>query len=102
LLVVAVIGFFFFMVGELLRLSHAMNYHTIPSVEVIKSRYRFYDPTLMSLRHSAMAKEYRATYERVDSIRFLFTVALGTLILMGLFGRVVYCFRPVEDRASAD
>jgi hypothetical protein len=101
LLMVAVSGMFFFLVGKARRLGQATSYHAIQAVEVTKDRSPSYDPTSLSRWHSAMAQEYRDAWERLDLLLFVFILAIRTVVVLGVFGGVVAWIRPVEDRASA-
>jgi hypothetical protein len=88
---------FFYLVGEARRLGRAMSQHAIQAVEVTKSRSPSHDPTSLSRWHSAMSQKYRAAFERVDFLLFAFIIAVGTVLAIGVFGRVVARIRPVEE-----
>src|SRR4051812_30466801 len=94
LLMVAVSGTFFFLFGEAHRLAQATSYHAIRAVEVTKDRSPSYDPMPMSRWHSAMAQQYRGAWERLDLLLFVFIMAIGTVIVVGVLGRVVAWIRP--------
>ena len=96
LLMVAVSGIFFFLVGEARRLGQATSYHAIRAVEVTKERSPSYDPMPMSRWHSAMAQQYRDAWERLDLLLFVFIMAIGTVIVVGVLGRVFVWIRPIE------
>jgi hypothetical protein len=98
---VAVSGMFLFLVGKARRLGQATSYHAIQAVEVTKDRSPSYDPMPMSRWHSAMAQEYRAAFERLDLLLFVFIIATGTVIMVGVLGRVVARILPIEDRTPA-
>jgi hypothetical protein len=102
LLIVAVSGMFFFLVGEARRLGQATNYHAMRAVEVTKDRSPSYDPMPMSRWHSAMAQQYRDSWGRLDLLLFVFIMSTGTVIVVGVLGRVVAWVRPIEDRAPAE
>ena len=101
LLMVAVSGMFFYLVGEARRLGQAMSHHAIQAVEVTKDRSPSYDPMPTSRWHSAMAQKYRDAWERLDLLLFVFIMAIGTVVVLGVLGRVIAWIRPVEDRAPA-
>ena len=96
ILMVAVAGMFFALVGEAHRLGQATNYHLIRAVEVTKDRSPSYDPMPMSRWHSAKAQQYRDAWERLDRLQFVFIMAIGTIIVVGVLGRVVAWIRPIE------
>lgn len=98
LLVVALSGMFFFLVGEACRLGQATSYHMIRAVEVTKDRSTSYDPMPMSRWHSAMAQQYRDAWERLDLLQFVFIMAIGTIIVVGVLGRVIAWIRPIDER----
>jgi len=102
LLVIAVSGMFFFLVGKARRLGQATSYHAIQAVEVTKDRSPSYDPTSLSRWHSAMAEKYRDAWERLDLLLFLFIITIGTVIVLGVLGRVVAWILPIEDRTPAE
>jgi hypothetical protein len=99
---VAVSGTFFFLVGEASRVGQAMSYHGMRAVEVTRDRSPSYDPMPMSRWHSAMAQEYRDAWGRLDLLVFVFIVAIGTVIVVGVLGRVIAWIRPIEDRTPAE
>ena len=101
LLIVAVSGMFFFLVAEARRLAQGTSYHAIQAVEVTKDRSPSYDPMPTSRWHSAMAQKYRDAWERLDLLLFVFIMAIGTVVVLGVLGRVIAWIRPVEDRAPA-
>ena len=88
LLMVAVSGTFFFLVGEAFRLSRATIYHMT----------RAADTTPMSRWHSAMAQKYRHAWERLDLLLLVLLLALAIVIVLGVLGRVVARIQPKEDR----
>jgi hypothetical protein len=92
LLMVAVSGTFFFLVGEARRLAQTTSYHAIRAVEITKDRSPSYDPTPMSRWHSAMAQQYRDAWERLDLLLSVFIMAIGTVIVVGVLGRVLAGF----------
>ena len=102
LLIVAVSGMFFFLVAEAFRLDQATSYHALQAVEVTKDRSPSYDPTSLSRWHSAMAEKYRDAWERLDLLLFLFIITIGTVIVLGVLGRVVAWILPIEDRTPAE
>ena len=89
LLMVAVSGTFFFLVGEAFRLSRATIYHMTRAAD---------DPTPMSRWHSAMAQKYRDAWERLDLLLLVLLLALAIVIVLGVLGRVVARIQPKEDR----
>jgi hypothetical protein len=93
---VTVSGMFFFLVGEARRLGQATSYHAIRAVEVTTDRSPSYDPMPMSRWHSAMAQQYRDAWERLDLLLFVFIMAIGTVIVVGVLGRVFVWIRPIE------
>jgi hypothetical protein len=99
LLVIAVSGMFFFLVGEARRVGQAMSYHAIQAVEVTKDRSPSYDPMPMSRWHSAMAQKYRDAWERLDLLQFVFIIAIGTVIVVGVLGRVIAWFDRSNERS---
>ena len=99
LLLVAVSGMFFCLVGEAQRLSHATSYHAIQAVEVTKDRSPSSDPMPVSRWHSAMAEKYRAAWERLDLLQFVFIIAIGTVIVVGVLGRVIAWFDRSNERS---
>ena len=101
LLMVAVSGMFFFLVGKARRLGQATSYHAIQAVEVTKDRSPTYDPMPVSRWHSAMAQKYRDAWKRLDLLLRVLLLALAIVIVLGVLGRVVAWIRPVEDRAPA-
>jgi hypothetical protein len=101
LLLVAVSGMFFCLVGEARRLSHATSYHAIQAVEVTKDRSPSSDPMPVSRWHSAMAEKNRAAWERLDLLLFVFILAIGTVIVLGVLGRVIVWIRPVDERSMS-
>ena len=98
LLIVAVSGMLFFLVGEAHRLGQATSYHAIRAVEVTKDRSPSYDPMPMSRWHSAMAQKYRDAWERLDLLLCALLLALAIVIVLGVLGRVVARIQPKEDR----
>jgi hypothetical protein len=96
ILMVAVAGMFFALVGEARRQNQAMSYHASQAVAATMNRSPSHDPMPMSRRHSAMAQKYRDTCERLDFLLFVFIIAVGSVIVVGVFGRVVAWFHPVE------
>ena len=98
-MIVAVSGAFFYLVGEARRLGRAMSYHAIQAVEVTKDRSPSYDPMPMSRWHSAMAEKYRAVWERLDLLLFVFIIAIGTIVVLGVLGRVIAWIRPIDERS---
>ena len=101
LLIVAVSGMFFYLVGEARRVGQATSYHAIQAVEVTKSRSPSYDPMPVSRWHSAMAQRYRDAWERLDLLLFLFIIAIGTIIVLGVLGRVIAWIRPIDERSGS-
>jgi hypothetical protein len=87
LLMVAVSGMFFFLVGKAFRLAQAASYHRIRAVE---------GPMPMSRWHSAMAQQYRDAWERLDLLLCVFIMAIGIVIVVGVLGRVLAWIRPIE------
>src|SRR3954465_10458323 len=75
LLIVAVSGMFFFLVGEARRLGQATTYHATRAAEVTQDRSPSYDPMPMSRWHSAMAQKYRDAWERLDPMQFVLIMA---------------------------
>jgi hypothetical protein len=102
LLIVAVSGMFFFLVGEARRLGQATSYHAMRAVEVTKDRSASYDPMPMSRWHSAMSQQYRDAWERLDLLLFVFIMAIGTVIVVGVLGRVIAWIHPIQDRTPAE
>ena len=102
LLMVAVSGMFFYLVGEARRLGQAMSYHAIQAVEVTKDRSPSYDPMPVSRWHSAMAQKYRDAWKRLDLLLCVLLLALAIVIVLGVLGRVVSRNRPIEDRTPAE
>jgi hypothetical protein len=96
LLVVAVTGVFLALVGELRRLGETMSYHAVQAVEVTKARSPSYDPRPMSQWHSAMSQRYRADFERLDLLVFLFILTVGAILAIGVLGRVIAWVRPAS------
>src|SRR5215831_18175995 len=72
LLLVALSGIFFCLFAETHRLSQATSYHAIQAIEVTKNRSPSANPMPMSRWHSAMAEKYRAAWERLDLLVFVF------------------------------
>jgi hypothetical protein len=101
ILIVAVSGMFFCLVGEARHLAQATSYHAIQAVEVTKDRSPSYDPMPTSRWHSAMAQKYRDAWERLDLLLFVSIMAIGTVVVLVVLGRVIAWIRPVEDRAPA-
>jgi hypothetical protein len=97
LVMVAVSGMFFFLLGEARRLGQATNYHLMQAVEVTKSPS--YDPIPMSRWHSAMSEKYRAAWGRIDLLLFVFITTTGTVIVLGVLGRVIAWIRPIDERS---
>src|SRR3954447_10900205 len=83
ILMVAVAGMFFALVGEERCLGQATSYHAIQAVEETKDRSSSHDPMPMSRWHSAMAQKYRDAWERLDLLQFVFIIAVGTVIVVG-------------------
>ena len=102
LLIVAVSGMFFSLVAEAFRLDRATSYHALQAVEVTKDRSPSYDPTSLSRWHSAMAEKYRDAWERLDLLLFLFIITIGTVIVLGVLGRVVAWILPIDDTTRAE
>jgi hypothetical protein len=96
LLVVAAAAMFLALLGELRRLSQAMSYHAVQAVEVTRLRSPSYDPTPMSRWHSTMSQSYRADFERMDLLVYLFILAVGAIIAIGLLGRAIAWVRPTR------
>jgi hypothetical protein len=96
LLTVAVAGVFLALVAEARRVNQAMSYHTIRALEVTRDRSPSYDPTPLSRWHSTMAVRYRDAAERLDLLLFLCVVAIGTVVAVGVLGRIVAWNRPIE------
>jgi hypothetical protein len=99
LLIVAVSGMFFYLVAEARRVGQATNYHAIQAVEVTKDRSPSYDPMPISRWHSAMAAKYRAAWERLDALQFISIIAIGTVMVLGVLGRVIAWIRPIDERS---
>jgi|SRR6516165_7888523 hypothetical protein len=99
LIMVAVSGMLFFLLGEALRLGQATNYHVMQAVEVAKDQSASYDPMPMSRWHSAMAEKYRAAWGRLDLLLFVFIMTIGTVVVLGVLGRVIAWIRPIEERS---
>ena len=99
LLMVAVSGMFFFLVGKARRLGQATSYHAIQAVEVTKDRSPSYDPTSLSRWHSAMAEKYRDAWERLDLLLLVLLLALAIVIVLGVLGRVIAWIRPIEEQS---
>ena len=102
LLIVAVSGMFFYLVGEARRLGQATSYHAIQAVEVTKDRSPSYDPMPVSRWHSAMAQQYRNGRAQLDLLQFVFIMATGTVIIVGVLGRVVAWILPIDDTTRAE
>ena len=102
LLIVAVSGMFFFLVAEALRLAQATSYHASGAVEVTKNRSPTYDPMPVSRSHSAMAQQYRNGRAQLDLLQFVFIMATGTVIIVGVLGRVVAWILPIDDTTRAE
>ena len=102
LLIVAVSGMFFFLVTEARRLAQATSYHAIRAVEVTKDRSPTYDPMQVSRWHSAMAQQYRNGRAQLDLLQFVFIMATGTVIIVGVLGRVVAWILPIDDTTRAE
>jgi hypothetical protein len=98
---VAVSGTFFFLVGEARRLGQATTHHAIQAVEVTRDRSPSYDPMPMARWHSAMAEKYRAAWERLDLLQFVFVLAIGTVVVLGVLGRVIAWIRPIGERSAS-
>jgi hypothetical protein len=97
---VALSGVFFFLLGEARRLCEAMAYHAMQAVEVTMDQSPSYDPMPISRWHSVMVQEYRAAYERVDSLLFFFIVTIAIVIVLGMLGRVIAWVRPIDERSA--
>jgi hypothetical protein len=93
---------FFFLLVEARRLAQATSYHAIRAVEVAKDRSPTYDPTPVSRWHSAMAQRYRNARGQLDLLQFVFIMATGTFIMVGVLGRAFAWILPVEDRTPAE
>jgi hypothetical protein len=93
---------FFFLVAEALRLAQATSYHASGAVEVTKNRSPTYDPMPVSRSHSAMAQQYRNGRAQLDLLQFVFIMATGTVIIVGVLGRVVAWILPIDDTTRAE
>jgi hypothetical protein len=97
LTIVAVSGMFFFLLGEARRLGQATKYHLMQALEVTKDRSPSYDPMPMSRWHSAMSEKYRAAWGQLDLLLFVVIMTLGTVIVLGVLGRVIPWIRPIDE-----
>ena len=87
---VVLAGLFFALVAQLGRMNRALQYHNEQAALAHEARMRTgLPPSPLELRHSAMAGQYRASFERIDIAAFLALVTFAALAAVVALGRLL-------------
>jgi hypothetical protein len=98
MLAVGVVALFFALCAYLGRLNRAIDYHNEQARKAALNAFPYRSlggqpgPAPALRWHTAMASDYRAIFERLDLIVFLYFMAIVAVCVFALLGRVINLF----------